>query len=164
MGKIKLIVAYDDIGTIGYQGKIPWSLPDDLSWFKAQTMGHVVIMGKTTWYSLPVKPLPGRENIVLTHYYNYVGSGVWHMASLYEAITFAKGRWDDKDIFIIGGSSVYSEAMEMDIVDEILATVVHGEHLGDRFFDTRFEYSLNWDRKPIYMGDDYDRYRFVRQP
>jgi dihydrofolate reductase len=164
MGKIKLIVAFDDIGTIGYQGKIPWSLPDDLAWFKAQTIGHVVIMGKSTWYSLPVKPLPGRENIVLTHSYKYVSSGIWHLSSLDGAVSFARDKWPDKTIFIIGGASVYHQAMERNMVDEVLATVVHGVHTGDKFFNTGFQYTLDWKQEMIHLGDNYDRYKFTRCP
>ena len=64
-GSIKAIAAVSENGVIGKNGDLPWRLPDDLKWFKKITMGHVIVMGRKTWESLP-GPLPGRENWVLS--------------------------------------------------------------------------------------------------
>lgn len=58
---IKLIVAHDENRVIGNEGKIPWNIPEDLKNFKKLTTGHVVVMGRKTWDSLPKKPLPNRD-------------------------------------------------------------------------------------------------------
>ncbi len=66
MSDVSLIWAQSTSGVIGRSGGIPWQLPEDLSRFKALTMGHTVVMGRRTWESLPAKfrPLPGRRNVV----------------------------------------------------------------------------------------------------
>ncbi|HPH94110.1 MAG TPA: dihydrofolate reductase, partial [Candidatus Cloacimonas sp.] len=64
------MAAYDLNRIIGKNGKLPWKIPEDLSRFKSVTMGHPVIMGKKTWNSLG-KPLPGRQNIVLSKDQNF---------------------------------------------------------------------------------------------
>jgi dihydrofolate reductase len=63
---LALVVARARNGVIGKDGALPWRLKSDMAWFKASTMGKPVIMGRKTWDSLPLKPLPGRTNIVLS--------------------------------------------------------------------------------------------------
>lgn len=70
---LSLIWAQSSSGVIGRANGIPWRLPEDMARFKDLTMGHTVIMGRRTWDSLPAKfrPLPGRENVVLTRHADY---------------------------------------------------------------------------------------------
>ena len=126
---ISLIVAYDKNRVIGNKGQIPWHFPDDMRHFKETTMGHAVIMGRKTWESLPpsFKPLPGRTNIILSRSAQY--NDVYVASSFEDAISHYDG-----DMFIIGGAEVYRQALELDIVDTIIATEVKGEHEGDVFF------------------------------
>ena len=65
--KIQLIWVQDENGGIGKKGKLPWHIPEDLMNFKQITLNQVVIMGRITWDSLSIKPLPKRRNIVLSH-------------------------------------------------------------------------------------------------
>ena len=65
-----ILVAYDENRVIGNEGRLPWDLPKDLKLFKERTLDNIVIMGRKTWESLPVKPLPKRLNIVVSKSWN----------------------------------------------------------------------------------------------
>ena len=91
---------------IGRDGGLPWHLPEDLAHFRALTSGQAVVMGRTTWESLPERdrPLPGRRNIVLSRRADLelVGAQVAH--SVDEVLTLAGGQ----DLWVIGGAQVYA--------------------------------------------------------
>ena len=74
MPKIYLVAAVAANGVIGRDGQLPWHLPEDLKHFKKLTLGHPVIMGRRTWESIR-KPLPGRDNIVVTRQAGYAAPG-----------------------------------------------------------------------------------------
>jgi dihydrofolate reductase len=125
--KINVIMACDQRGVIGINGKIPWYIPEDFSRFKNLTMNHAVIMGRKTWESLPVKPLPGRENIVVCSSCNYgimSGDNFVARASLASALSAAKAL-GKKEAFVIGGSRLFEEATC--IADTVYLTVVNHE-------------------------------------
>ena len=128
---IKLIAAVGDKGLLGLikdgAHTLPWDIKEDMKHFSESTKGAVVIMGRTTWESLPLKfrPLPGRENIVLTRNTDFVAEGARVFTSLPEALSSA-GSFE-KDIWIIGGASVYKEALPF--VDELSLTSVLEETL-----------------------------------
>ncbi len=105
-GELGLIWAQSTSGVIGRSGGIPWQLPEDLTHFKALTMGHTVVMGRHTWESLPAKfrPLPGRRNVVLTHQTGFMARGATVVRSLDEALT-------DPDTWVVGGEQIYTLAM-----------------------------------------------------
>lgn len=128
---LNLIVAMSDKRVIGKDGKLPWSVPEDMRHFKATTMGHAIIMGRKTYESIG-RPLPGRTNIVLTRdpWAWSAPKGVLAVTSLDDALAFARGI--DPEPFIIGGASVYAEALPL--VTRIYLTIVHGEYEGDAFF------------------------------
>jgi len=92
-------------GVIGRDGTLPWHLPEDLANFRAVTQGAAVIMGRRTWESLPprFRPLPGRRNIVLTSDESFEGTE--RAASLRTALDV------EGDVWVIGGASVYAEAL-----------------------------------------------------
>lgn len=105
--KLAAIVAMGKDRAIGSNGKIPWHLPEDLKHFKEITSGNTIIMGRKTWESLPHRPLPGRDNIVISRNPDYVTKGALLTSSLQNAIEAAEG-----DIaFVIGGESIYREAL-----------------------------------------------------
>ena len=99
---ISLIVARSRNGIIGKEGKLPWHLPEDLKFFKQTTMGRPVIMGRHTWESIG-RPLPGRQNIVLTQDPAYKAEGATVVSSLDEAL---KHFGPDDIVFIIGGADL----------------------------------------------------------
>src|SRR5690554_661473 len=75
-------------GVIGAEGGLPWHLPEDLAHFKAKTLGEAVVMGRKTWDSLPprFRPLPGRENIVITRQPDWTADGARRAATLVDAV------------------------------------------------------------------------------
>lgn len=111
---------------IGRDGTLPWHLPEDLQRFKELTIGASVVMGRATWESLPasVRPLPGRRNIVLSRAAGYAAAGAEVFASLEEALDAVAG-----DVWVIGGASVYAEALPR--ADRIVRTRVHVSVDGD---------------------------------
>jgi dihydrofolate reductase len=113
---INLIVATSKNGTIGKNNKIPWDIPDDLRYFKKKTLGSSIIMGRKTFESIG-KPLPKRENIVITSNENYRKKGVIVVNSLEKAIKKANHL---NEIFIIGGQKVYEEALNLKVVEKYI--------------------------------------------
>lgn len=142
--KVAAIVAMDEGRVIGRDGSLPWHLPEDLAHFKALTSGHIVVMGRKTWDSLPPKfrPLPGRTNIVVSRNPAALGlpEGTLGVRSIDEAVTTAaRIAKEEQKIWFIGGAELYSAALPM--CDELHLTLVHGRHEGDaRFpvFEDRF--------------------------
>ena len=113
---------------IGANGALPWHLPEDLRRFRAVTMGHHLIMGRSTFESIG-RPLPGRTSIVLTRDPGASFPGALVAHSLPEAIACADG---DPEVFVIGGEQVFRAALP--IADRILLTEIRLEVDGDTVF------------------------------
>jgi len=116
-----ILVATSPEGVIGKDNTIPWYYSEDLKRFKRLTIGKTVIMGRNTWESLPIKPLPERRNIVIT---KSLLNGVECFRSIDEAVDTCEG-----DIWFIGGAGIYKEAM--DLADCIDMTLVPDNISGD---------------------------------
>ena len=86
---ISLVYAISNNGVIGKNGGLPWHMPSDLKHFKAVTLGKPVIMGRKTWESLPRKPLPGRQNIVVSRQLGFVAGGATVVANIADAVARA---------------------------------------------------------------------------
>ncbi|MBR4368867.1 MAG: dihydrofolate reductase [Prevotella sp.] len=115
---IHIIAAVAKNRAIGYQNKLLYWLPNDLKRFKALTTGHTIIMGRRTFESLPKGALPNRRNIVLTRsQQTFPGCDVF--ASLEEALKHCQA---DEEVFIIGGASVYQQAMA--VADHLYLTEI----------------------------------------
>ena len=123
---VSLIWAEAADRVIGRDGALPWHLPEDLQRFKELTTGATVVMGRSTWESLPlsVRPLPGRRNIVLSRAVGYEAPGAEVFTSLDEALATADG-----DVWVVGGASVYAQALPL--ADRIVRTRVHVSVDGD---------------------------------
>lgn len=128
---IKLIVAHDENNVIGFKNTIPWKNSEDMAMFKALTTNNTVVMGRKTWDSLPKKPLSNRVNIVISTQNFDNQPGVTFCKTLSQAI---KHPSIVGDVYIIGGASIYEFALSIDIVDEIIASLISGTHEGDTFF------------------------------
>jgi dihydrofolate reductase len=140
MTTVGLIWAQSTSGVIGRGGDIPWRVPEDLARFKKVTMGHTVIMGRRTWDSLPapVRPLPGRRNVVLSRQTDLMIDGAKVLGSLEQALT-------EPETWVIGGAEIYllalphgtrCEVTEVDIDlprddDDALAPVLDEAWLGE---------------------------------
>ena len=150
---LKAIAAVSQNRVIGKNGDLPWRLSDDLKWFKKITMGHVILMGRKTWESLP-GPLPGRENWVLSRTLE-TGDGMRVFRSLDEA----KRAIEDRSLFIIGGGELYSLALE-DCSELFLTEVNRVVENGDAFFP---EYSeLFSPRETLHECADFKLRRWER--
>lgn len=122
---IGLIWAQGHDRQIGVGGTLPWHLPEDLAHFRQVTRGSAVVMGRSTWESLPqaYRPLPGRRNVVLSRDPDYRAPGADVTSSLREAM--------DGDVWVIGGGAVYAAAMGF--ADELVVTHVDSRVPGDTF-------------------------------
>lgn len=103
---IAFVVAHDRDRLIGRDGGLPWRLPDDMRWFREQTLGKPVVMGRKTYESLPprFRPLPDRHNIILTRDPAYRAPGATVVHSVEEALAAAG---DVDEIIIAGGAEIY---------------------------------------------------------
>jgi dihydrofolate reductase len=129
--RLSLVVAVAENGVIGRDGGLPWHIPSDLKRFRAITMGHPLIMGRKTWDSLPKKPLPGRQNIVISRQKALNAPGADVVASFAEALEKARSL-SSSEIHVIGGARVFEEALA--IADRVYLTRIAARPEGDTFF------------------------------
>ena len=126
---LSIVVAMAENRVIGRDGDLPWRLPEDLKHFKRVTMGKPVIMGRKTWESLYVKPLPGRRNIVVTGNPAYEAEGAETAASFDAALERVS---DAAEAMIIGGAALLAAALPKS--DRFYLTEVHDTIDGDTYF------------------------------
>jgi dihydrofolate reductase len=126
--RIYVVAAVAANGIIGANGRLPWSLPEDLKHFKRLTMGHPVIMGRRTWESLK-GPLPGRDNIVVTRTPGYEAPGAAVASSLEAALALCLG---ESVAFVIGGSQLFEDSLP--IAAGLVMTEIHRPYEGDTWF------------------------------
>jgi dihydrofolate reductase len=154
MVEIIVIAAIAENNVIGKDGDIPWRISEDFEHFKELTLGCPCIMGDITFKSLPdnARPLPGRENIVLTFNkeYNPEGTTIFH--SWEDAIEYVKGK--DK-AYICGGASIYKLGMK--VADTLELTRVHRTvEGGDTFFP-----EINFDEWELKNEEKHKKYSFL---
>ena len=126
---ITIIAAISENNALGIDNKMLWHLPDDFKRFKKVTTGHHVIMGRKTFESIGSKALPKRTNIIITRQTSYDASCIVLADSLQRAIHIAR---TDNNPYILGGGTVYKEAMKF--ADRLDITLVHHEFEADTFF------------------------------
>jgi len=128
MSKLSIIVAMSNNRVIGVNNHLPWHITEDLKRFKSITMGKPIVMGRKTWQSLE-KPLPGRENIVLSRSNSFQGQGCRVFSSMPDVLDHLK---NEREIMIIGGAAIYRIALPM--ATKLYITCVHKDYHGDTFF------------------------------
>ena len=118
---------------IGAGGDIPWRVPEDFAHFKRTTAGHPVVMGRLTWESLPKRPLPGRTNVVVSSRgpFGVPDTAAVPAGTLAEALDTAAKAPGGDEVWVIGGSQVYSEALP--VADVLVVTEINTEVEGDVF-------------------------------
>jgi dihydrofolate reductase len=155
VNEVVLIVAAAANGVIGRGGAIPWRLPEDLRRFKALTLGHAVVMGRKTWDSLPKKPLPGRQNFVVTRDAGWTAPGALPVTSPDIALV---GAAPGTAIMVIGGAQIYRHFLPQ--AARIELTEVHRDFDGDaRFYFDRAQWRET--AREDHVGDDGLAYSFV---
>ena len=131
---LTLVVAVAENGVIGAKGGLPWHLSSDLKRFKADTIGKPVVMGRKTFLSIG-KPLPGRDNIVITRDNDFKADGIFVAKSVEEALRIAAAAAAARgasDIAVIGGGEIYNQLIEQ--ADRIFLTHVFASPDGDTWF------------------------------
>ncbi len=156
---LKIIAAVSENGVIGKEGKIPWKLRDDMLWFKEVTAHHPVVMGRKTYNSIIERlhrPLPGRENIVLTRNPHTLRcDGVTPTNSWEEVLE----RAEKEDVFVIGGSDVY--AMALPHARKMYITHVEAKVEGDAFFPAWNPDEWDGAPRPPHPADEKNEYPYV---
>jgi dihydrofolate reductase len=144
---------------IGRDGRLPWRLKTDMALFKQTTIGKPIIMGRKTWDSLPIKPLPGRLNIVLSRDGSFEPMGALVCDSLDEAVRIAREQAvEDRvdEVFVIGGGAVFHAALPK--ARRIYLTEVEADVEGDAFlepFDETPWKEVHRQRHPAGEGDEF---------
>ena len=154
---ISLIVAASANNVIGSQGELPWRLSDDLRRFRETTMGKPIVMGRKTWDSIG-RPLPGRQNIVITRQPDFTAEGCDVVASVAEAMS-AVG--DAAEIMVIGGSQIYE--LFLPHADRLYLTRVHAEIAGDAFFPAISERDWRLVDEEHHAADERNEHAFSFQ-
>ncbi|MCD6202512.1 MAG: dihydrofolate reductase [Bacteroidales bacterium] len=153
---ISVIVAVAENHAIGKDNKLLWHISNDLKRFKKLTTGHPVIMGKKTYESLPVRPLPGRMNIVLTDVPGEKIEGCVMAYSIEEAIELCP---EGEECFVMGGGSVYRQFLPL--ADKLFLTKVHQTFEADTFFPEIDEKQWKPVSREEITGDDSVPFRYA---
>ena len=132
-----LIASVARNGSIGMGSELVWREPEDQRWFRRQSMGCPVVMGRKTWDSLPARfrPLPGRDNTVVTRQTGWSAAGARVAHTLADALALARNAARSTGaprIFVIGGAALFDEALPL--ADELLLTEIDADLPGDTFF------------------------------
>jgi dihydrofolate reductase len=130
-----IIAAVAENRAIGKNNDLIWHLPDDMRFFKNQTMGKPVVMGRKNYESIPHKyrPLSGRENVVITRDKSYEAPGCRVFHEIDEALE-ALEKEGNEEVYIIGGGQIYNLVLEHNLVDEMYLTEVHDAFEADAYF------------------------------
>lgn len=151
--KLILIAAHDPNLVIGNDGTLPWHYSEDLKFFKKTTMGAAVLMGRGVFEELEKKPLPGRDNVVLSRSASY--DNVPAFSSIDDALSYLG---DHEKVFVIGGGEVYRQMMSM--ADELVITEIHDVYDGDTFFpEYRDHIGTTWEE---IWREDHPSFSFVK--
>lgn len=128
---ISMIFAMDQNRLIGKNNDLPWHIPDDMAYFKRTTEGHSVLMGRKTYESFGSKPLPRRQNIIMTQNRQFTADGCAVIHTVEEALKLIS-ETKDEEFFIIGGSEIYK--LFMPHADRLYITHIEAAFEGDAYF------------------------------
>ena len=159
---LALVVARAQNGVIGRDGTLPWRLKSDMAWFKANTLGKPVIMGRKTWESLPKKPLPGRTNIVLSRDQSFETIGALVCETFSEAVQIAREQAAEDgvdEVCVIGGSTLFEAALPK--AKRLYLTEVEAEVAGDVTFPVFDESAWTEVSRESHPAGEQDEYPFT---
>ena len=143
--KITLVAAIASNNVIGKENSLPWNIPEDLKRFKQMTSGHTILMGRKTFDSIG-RPLPNRQNIVMTKDENFEREGIKVINDFDEALELIKKS--NEDVFVIGGSKIY-ELFEP-VANSLAITRILKDFEGDAFFP-----NINWNLWEIEKEENF---------
>ena len=136
--KISAIAAMAANRVIGTDGDLPWSIPEDMKFFKEKTMGHVILMGRKTYDSFKGRLLPRRLHVVITRQKDFHAPGAHVFSSVDDALNFCReacttqnDKWGN-EIFVIGGGEIYTALLPS--TDCVYLTEIHQNFEGDARF------------------------------
>jgi dihydrofolate reductase len=152
---IYLVAAVAANGIIGVNGRLPWHLPEELQHFKRLTMGHPLIMGRRTWESLG-RPLPGRENVVVTRTPGYEAPGAAVASSLDGAIALCAG---EPIAFVIGGTQLFEAALPL--ARGLVLTEIQRDYEGDTWFPAYDRSQWRETQREAHTAADGTRFDYV---
>lgn len=144
-----------DAGIIGINNRLPWKLPADMAWFRKNTLGKPIIMGRRTFESFGAKSLPERQNIVVTRDTNFQAQEIETATSIDQAIDLAG---DAKEIMIIGGASIYKQTLPL--ATRLYMTVVHGDIEGDAWFPDYEREDWKEIERSNYLADEKNSFDY----
>jgi dihydrofolate reductase len=153
--RVVLVAAVAANGIIGANGQLPWHIPEELKHFKQLTLGHAVIMGRRTWESLK-RPLPQRENIVVTRTPGYEAPGAAVAASLEAALALCAG---EPVAFVIGGTQLFKESLP--IAGGMVLTEIHRDYEGDTWVPAWDRSQWKETKREAHTARDGTRFDFV---
>ncbi len=147
--RVVLVAARAANGVIGHEGNIPWRIPADFAHFKRVTVGHPLVLGRTTFEGIG-SPLPDRQSIVVTRDPDWTYEGVLVARSVEDAIEIAGGL--DDVVMVGGGAQVYRDAISL--ATEQILTEVHVEPAGDTHYPDFAEAEWHETRREGYLEND----------
>ena len=152
--RISLIVAMAENRVIGRDNQLPWRIPEDLKHFKALTMGKPIIMGRKTYESIG-RPLPGRDNIVITGDTLYRAEGCQVVHSIEEALRSVGAA---EEAMIIGGAALYRQTLQD--ADRLYLTLVKAQPEGDTWFPKIEPQEWREIRREVHRADESNEYDY----
>lgn len=150
---LSMIVAHADNRIIGKDNDMPWHLPADLAYFKKTTLGKPVVMGRKTYESIG-RPLPGRQNIVISRDPSYSAAGVDTATSVEQALELAAGV---EEIMVIGGGAIYQHCLSK--ADKLYITHIKASIEGDTQFP-EYDTENDWQQvsSELFSADEKNAY------
>ena len=154
--RISIIAAVARNGVIGADNELPWRLPADLRHFKAQTLGHTLLMGRRTWEGA-ASALPGRRTIVLSSSQLSLPDGVPQVSSLGDGIELARSA-AETELFIAGGRGVFEAGFL--VADRMVLTLIDADFEGDTFFPSYPQEAWREVERHEHSAEDGNPYGF----
>lgn len=132
---IAALFAVDEVGGMGFKGQLSWPHnKEDMTWFKTQTQGQIVVMGRRTWDSPDMpKPLPGRFNVIFTNNFFDIDEVEQVRGDVCEALKALKTHHKKKKIFVIGGPNLLLQSKP--VLEKVFVTRIKGEFIHDTYIN-----------------------------
>jgi dihydrofolate reductase len=151
---LSLIAAMTEQRVIGENGQMPWHLPADLAWFKRNTLGKPIIMGRKTWDSIG-RALPGRRNLVISRDPSFHAEGIERVASPEAALALVA---DVPEVMVIGGAQIYAHFLPH--ANRLYLTKINADLSGDTFFPYYNQYRWHELERTDYPADTKNPYPY----